>query len=462
MRHKIKDYVDSHRRELLEPLLTLLRQPSVSAQGLGVGECAGLLSRIMAEAGIKARVMDTAGFPVVYGEVSGPAGAPTLLIYGHYDVQPAEPLAAWMTPPFEPDLRDGRVYARGAGDNKGQLLAHVLAVKAFRDTGTPLPISMKFLFEGEEESGSPSLPDFVARHRDLLAADLVVTSDGPKHETGRPMVFFGLRGLLYIELIARGPNRDLHSGHYGGLAPNPAMALCRLLGTLKDERGRVTVEGFYDDVVKPTPCERELLKAIPFSEDEVRRDLGVPDLDRVGDLRGLEAVMFAPSLNISGINSGYGGTGSKTVIPSQAVAKVDMRLAEAQDPDDIYEKVCRHVRRHASGIEIEIRRAPGGSPPSKTSPELPASQAVIRAVRAASGVEPVIMPLLGASMPDYIFTKVLGIPSIGMPYANPDEHNHSPNENLRLEDYYGGIVTSSYILRELAAAGLPPKGRTSG
>ncbi|MDP2871516.1 MAG: M20/M25/M40 family metallo-hydrolase [Bacillota bacterium] len=456
MPHRIKAYVDSHRQELLAPLLSLLRQPSISAQGLGIRECATLLGEVMASAGIDTRVLETAGFPVVYGEAPGPAGAPTLLVYGHYDVQPAEPLSAWITPPFEPDLRDGRVYARGAGDNKGQLLAHVLAVRAFRGTGTPLPVNVKFLFEGEEESGSPNLLEFVSRHRDLLQADLVVTSDGPKHETGRPILFFGLRGLLYVELIARGPNRDLHSGHYGGLAPNPAMALCRLLATLKHPDGRVAVEGFYDDVVKPTPYERELLAAIPFTEEEARRDLDVAELDRVGDLHGLEAVMFAPSLNVSGITSGYGGAGSKTVIPSLAVAKIDMRLAEAQNPDDIYDKVCRHVRRYAPGVEV--RRAPGGSPPSKTSPELPASQAVIRAVRAASGAEPVLMPLLGASMPDYIFTKVLGVPSIGVPYANPDEHNHSPNENLRLEDYYDGIVTSGYILRELA--GLPAKGRT--
>jgi acetylornithine deacetylase/succinyl-diaminopimelate desuccinylase-like protein len=460
MPHRIREYVDAKRRELLDPLLALLRQPSVSAQGQGVAECAVLLRDVMQRSGIEARVMDTAGFPVVYGEAKSPAGAPTLLVYGHYDVQPVEPLAAWITPPFKPDIRDGRVYARGAGDNKGQLLAHVLAIKAFRDTATPLPVNVKFLFEGEEESGSPNLLEFVARHRDLLEADLVVTSDGPKHETGRPILFFGLRGLLYIEVTARGPNRDLHSGHYGGLSPNPAMALCRLLATLKDGSGRVTVEGFYDDMVRPTPYELELLNTIPFCEADVRRDLDVSALDRVGDLHGLEAVMFAPSLNISGITSGYGGAGSKTVIPSLAVAKIDMRLAEAQDPDDIYAKVCRHLRQRAEGmgIELQIKRAPGGSPPSKTSPELPASQAVIRAVRSASGAEPVIMPLLGASMPDYIFTKVLGVPSIGVPYANPDEHNHSPNENLRLEDYYDGIVTSGYILRELA--GLEPRGQT--
>lgn len=436
----------------LDELLSLLRIPSVSAQGTGLEDCAAALAGIMSSGGIGAELLPTAGAPVVYAHLPGPPGAPTILFYGHYDVQPPDPLDAWHSPPFEPEIRDGRIWARGAGDNKGQLLAHVFAVQAYLATGTSLPVGVKFLFEGEEESGSPNLEGFVAANRDLLGADVVITSDGPKHESGRPLVFFGLRGLLYVELEARGANRDLHSGNKGGLAPNPAMALCRLAATLKTADNRVAVDGFYDDVRPPTPYERELLAAIPFDAAALAADLGLSELDQVGDLSPLEALMFEPTLNICGLHSGYGGPGGKTVIPARAVMKIDMRLVADQDPDDIWLKLQRHVAQHGPGIEL--RRRAGGTAPSKTRPDLPVCQAIIAAVRRASGEEPVILPTLGASMPDHIFTKTLGLPSVGVPYANPDENNHSPNENLGLAEYYSGIRTSAYLLEALG----PPQG----
>jgi acetylornithine deacetylase/succinyl-diaminopimelate desuccinylase-like protein len=441
-------YIHAHRDEALEVLCRLVRQPSISAQGIGMHECAELLRGVMAGAGIKVRLMETAGYPVVYGEAAGPSGAPTLLIYGHYDVQPPEPLDAWQSPPFEPVLRGGRLFGRGTADNKGQLLAHVLAVGAFQATGTPLPVNLRFLFEGEEESGSPNLPAFVDQHRELLSADAVLTSDGPKHESGRPQVFFGVRGLLYVELTSRGANRDLHSGNKGGLVPNPAFELCRLLATMKRPDGRVAIAGFYDDVAPPTPYERELMAAIPFDEQQVKEDLGVAELAWVGGLSPAERLMFEPTLNVCGLLSGYTGPGSKTIIPARATAKIDMRLVANQDPDDIYAKFCRHVAEHAPGIEV--RRLEGGCPPSKTSPELPVCQAVIRGAGRAAGVAPVVLPTLGGSMPDYIFTRVLGLPSIGVPYANWDENNHAPNENLGLKDFYLGIHTTAHILREVA------------
>lgn len=446
---EVLGHLEANRSRHLDDLLALIRVPSISAHGAAVRECAALLQRMLQERGISARIMETNNQPVVYGEVAGPPGAPTVLFYGHYDVQPPDPLDEWISPPFEPEVRDGRIYGRGAGDNKGQLLAHVYAVAAYLAAGVPLPVNVKFLFEGEEEIGSPHLEPFVAEHLDLLAADVVITSDGPKHDTGKPVLFFGLRGLLYIELEAQGANRDLHSGNKGGLSPNPAMALCRLAASFKTEDNRVAVEGFYDDVVAPTDYERELMARIPFDEDLVRRDLGLCELDRVGDLSPLERLMFEPTLNICGFHSGYGGPGSKTVIPSRAMMKIDMRLAANQDPDDIWRKMERHVHKHAPGVKI-TRLGPGTAP-SKTRPDLPVSQAMIEAVRQAAGTEPVVLPMLGASMPDYIFTRVLGLPSIGIPYANPDENNHSPNENLGLEEFYAGIVTSTYILEGLGA-----------
>lgn len=441
-------HVRERRSEHLAMLFDLIRQPSVSAEGPGVAAAAELLCRQMQSGGIPAQVLPTRGQPVVYADLPGRPGAETtIMFYGHYDVQPPDPLDAWISPPFEPTIRDGRIYARGAGDNKGQLMAHFLAVQAYLATGTPLPINVKFLFEGEEEIGSPNLIEWAEANLHLLVADAVITSDGPKHESGVPQIFFGVRGLLYVELEARGANRDLHSGNKGGIAPNPAMQMCQLAASMKNPDGTAAIAGFYDDVRCPTPYERELLSRIPFDEAAVAADLGLRELARVGELSHLEKLMFEPTLNIAGFHSGYGGPGSKTIIPAKAVMKMDMRLVADQDPDDIYRKFLAHVAKHAP--DVEVRRMEGGVEPSKTSPELPVCKAVVRAVERAFGAPPVVLPTLGASMPDYIFTKVMGLPSIGVPYANPDENNHSPNENLEVEAFYKGIETSVYILDTL-------------
>jgi acetylornithine deacetylase/succinyl-diaminopimelate desuccinylase-like protein len=441
-------HVRNQRAKHLEMLFDLIRQPSVSAHGTGVAECAELLCRQMQDGGIPAKIMPTSGQPLVYADLPGRPGATTtIMFYGHYDVQPPDPLDAWVSPPFEPTIRDGRIYARGAGDNKGQLMAHFLAVQAYLATKTPLPINVKFLFEGEEEIGSPNLVEWANANRELLRADAVITSDGPKHDSGVPQIFFGVRGLLYVELEARGANRDLHSGNKGGIAPNPAMQLCQLAASMKNADGTAAIAGFYDDVRRPTAYERELLARIPFDAAEVARDLGLRELARVGDLSDLEKLMFEPTVNIAGFHSGYGGPGSKTIIPSRAMMKMDMRLVADQDPDDIYRKFVAHVAKHAP--DVRVHRMEGGCPPSKTSPELPVSKAVVRAVARAYGRDPVVLPTLGGSMPDYIFTQVMGLPSIGVPYANPDENNHSPNENLGVDDFYSGIETSVYILDTL-------------
>ncbi len=445
-------HVDSQREAYIAELFRLLRQPSISTQGIGVADCARLLADQMAASGIATRIMDTApdGWPVVYGELAGPAGAPTVVIYGHYDVQPPEPLDAWHSPPFEPTVRDGRVYARGAGDNKGQLLAHVLAARTLGAVRGGPPVSLKFIFEGEEEMASRHLPDFLRRHRDLLRGDLMYSADGPMHVTGRPIVTFGCRGLLYIELEAAGANRDAHSGHYGGLFPNPAWELVQLLATMRGPDGRCLIEGFYEKVREPTDYERGLIAEIPFDREEFLRANALDHLDPAAE-RGRTAydgVITLPTCNLAGFGAGYTGQGSKTVLPARALAKIDMRLVKDQEPDEIWELVQAHVRRHAP--HITVRRL-GAVRPAKTDPALPVSQAVIRGVERAYGQRPLVYPITGASGPQHMFESTLGIPKAGVPYANYDENNHAPNENMALDLFIQGITCTLAVLDEVAA-----------
>ncbi|HUZ02202.1 MAG TPA: M20/M25/M40 family metallo-hydrolase [Thermomicrobiaceae bacterium] len=450
----------SRREEFLATLFRLLRQPSISTQGVGVEECAELVRVVLEEHGVPARLLPTDGYPVVYGELTAGPDANTLLIYGHYDVQPPEPYEAWDSPPFEPTIRDGRIYARGSGDNKGQFLAHVLALKLLADRGRLPRLNVKFLIEGEEESGSPSLPDFVERHPDLLRADLLYAADGPAHLSGRPVVFFGLRGTLKMELEARGANRDLHSGNFGGPVPNPIWILARLLSTMRDAAGRITIDGFHDRVRPPSDYERALIAAIPFDADEFKRNLGLAEFDGPADRSYFEKIMFQPTLNVTGIAGGYSGRGAKSVIPSRVVAKLESRLVADQAPDEAFATIERHVRRHAPDVTI---RNLGGTLPSKTSPELPVSRLVVKAVGDAYGVEPVVMPVLGASGPNYLFTDVLRIPAVWTTYGPPDENNHAPNENMTLESFFKGIRASALLLQRFAALprdqlGRPPAG----
>lgn len=442
-----REAIEARKNAYLETLFRLLRQPSISTQGVGVDECAELVAKILEENGISARIMPTAGLPVVYGERLTGADAPTLLIYGHYDVQPPEPFEAWVSPPFEPEIRDGRIYARGAGDNKGQFVAHILALQLLVDLDLMPELNVKFLLEGEEESSSPNLAPFIEQHRDLLKADLMYAADGPMHPSDRPVVFFGMRGNLKMELIATGANRDLHSGNFGGPVPNPAWTLVQLLATMRSPEGRVLIEGFYDNVVEPTEGERQLLERIPFDAEEVKRDLGITEFDGPQEFSYYEKTMFQPTLTITGINSGYTGTGAKSVIPSRAVLKLESRLVPNQSPDEIYAKIERHVRQHAPGVSI---RKLAGTYPSRTSPELPASKAIIEAVGEAFGVEPVVTPAIGGASPNYLFTNVLGIPAVWATYAPADENNHAPNENIRVDDYFKGILASALVFRKVA------------
>jgi acetylornithine deacetylase/succinyl-diaminopimelate desuccinylase-like protein len=444
----IRSEVNGRRDEFLDTLFRLLRQPSISTQGVGVDECAELVESTLEAHGISGRIIPTDGLPVVYGELLAGDDANTILIYGHYDVQPPEPYEEWVSPPFEPTIRDGRIYARGVGDNKGQFLAHILAIKLLSDLGEMPRVNVKFLLEGEEESGSPNLGPFIEQHRDLLTADLLYAADGPMHPSNRPVVFFGLRGHLSMELTATGVNRDLHSGNFGGPAPNPVWKLVDLLSTMRFPDNRVAIEGFYENVTPPSEFERELLQRIPFDDTEFKENLGIDAFYGPSDLSYYEKIMFQPTFNITGISGGYTGKGSKSVIPSKAVLKLESRLAAGQTPDEVFAKVERHVQRYAPDIAI---RKVGGTLPSKTSPELPVSRTVVDAIAEAYGREAVVMPVLGASSPNFLFTDVLKLPSIWTTYANADEDNHAPNENMTLDAFFDGIVASAVVLQRFAA-----------
>jgi acetylornithine deacetylase/succinyl-diaminopimelate desuccinylase-like protein len=441
-------YVDERRQEFLDRLIDYVSRPSISAYGQGIGEVAEYIAGVMNRLGLHARIMPTAGWPMVLGERNERPGAPTVLLYGHYDVQPPDPLEAWTSPPFEPTIRDGRLYARGVGDNKGQHFAQLMALETLLACRGELPCNVKVLLEGEEEIGSPQMAPFIEAHREELRADLVITSDGPVHESGRSLIVFGVRGVLNFELRVRGANRDLHSGNWGGVAPNPLWTLVHLLATMKNERGEVTIEGFYDNVKPLSDLEREVIARLPGDVEEVKRDLGLQRLDQPLD-RGLAERLSAwPTFTINGLHGGYGGPGSKTVLPHEAFARCDIRLVEAQSADEIYSKVEAHVRRHAPEVTL-IRH--GSMEPSKTPMESPFTQPILSAISAAQGEAPLLVPALGGSLPDYVFTKILGIPAFTVPYANADESNHAPNENLEIERFFRGIKTGVAMLSYLGA-----------
>ncbi len=448
--HVLADIEENRDRDLAA-WMKLVKQPSISAQGVGMRECAWLLVDIMQDAGIEAECLQTAGSPVVYGEaLSGRPDDFTILFYGHYDVQPPEPLDEWITPPFEPDIRDGRVYGRGAADNKGQLLAHVFAVRSYLDVLGDVPVNIKFLFEGEEESGSPNLRPFVEANRELLSADLVYTADGPMHDDGTPVICFGIRGMLNAEIRVRTAAHDNHSGNKGGLIPNAAQELARILSRMWDDDGEIIVEGFWDDVREPTDVEMALIEDLPYDPAGMSEVFGVSDIGLSREEFYLN-LMFRPTLTINGLRSGYTGEGTKTVIPCTAAAKLDMRLVPDQDPERVFQSIRNHV--HSCGANVEEAEAicVKGVPPSRTRTDTPAAQAVISGVASEHETDPIVMPSLGATLPDYIWTDLLDTPSVMVPYANADETNHAPNENMDIAHFGAGIRTSAMVLQELAS-----------
>lgn len=449
-------YLEEDFETYLDDLKRLVEQPSISATGEGVSECVDLVVELCRAYGFdNAYSVETDGQPAViaHAESDDPT-ASTILVYGHYDVQPVS-AEEWTTPPFEASIRDGptgrpRLYARGAGDNKGQWFAHLCAVRALRQT-TGLPTNVTLLLEGEEESGSPNLDVVVREHADDLAADFAYVADGPVDVSGRPHVLMGARGMLYVEVTAEGPNRDLHSGNYGGPVPNPAWELVHILSSMKDETGRITVDGYYNDVRPIADLDRETLNAMPFDAESVKNDLDINGFAAGSGDSYLEQLLYYPTLNIAGFTSGYGGEGMKTIIPSTAQVKIDMRLVADQDPDDIYEKFTAHVLDHESGtIDVSVKRL-GTMTPQRTPLDHPIADLVLDAVDTGWDADPILKPTLGGSLPTAVFADVLDLPVVTVPYANADENNHSPDENLVLNCFDAGIRTTIALLREVAS-----------
>ena len=452
----LSSYLQNARPRQLEELLEFLRIPSVSTDPERRGDVrrAAEFVRVGLErAGLSAQIMETAGHPVVYAERVGDADAPTVLVYGHYDVQPPEPLELWTSPPFEPVVTDEKIVARGASDDKGQVYAHVKGAEALLATQGALPVTLKFLIEGEEEIGSPSLGAFIEDHRDLLAADVVVISDGAMAAPGVPTITYGLKGLAYAEVRVKGAAMDLHSGAFGGGVPNPINGLAKMIAALHDDTGRVAVPGFYDAVQEITDAEREAFKRVPFDESEFAEDLDLTATPGEAGYTVLERLWARPTLDVNGIGGGFQGAGAKTVIPAEAMAKISCRLVPDQRPDDVFEKLRDYLLELAPpGLTVEVENLHGGEP-ALTPLESPAVKAAASALREVYDQEPIFARTGGTIPVVSTFQKELGADVVLVGLGLESDRAHSPNESFDLINYYRGIETSAALLGALGMLG---------
>jgi acetylornithine deacetylase/succinyl-diaminopimelate desuccinylase-like protein len=437
----------------LDLLFDFLRFRSVSTKpdhAPKLRACADWLCALLHHGGFRAEVAETGGHPAILARGPEVPGKPTVLIYGHYDVQPEDPADLWTSPPFEPDIRNKRVFARGATDNKGQILAHLLgAIHLLREEGT-LPVNLVFLIEGEEEVGSTHLDDFIRARRDELRCDVIAISDTGMVAEGHPTLTQSLRGIAAMEVIVRGPSTDLHSGIFGGGVMNPAAALVKLLASLHDDKGRVAVPGFYDDVVKPDPAEREALAALPVSDADFQRETGVRVLAGEEGFSTVERIGIRPTAEINGLTSGYQGAGTKTVLPSTASAKLTFRLVPNQKPDRVLNLVEIHFHNHLPpGVELEIIRGHGGMPYALDL-KSPWCAAALRALETTFGRTPALMREGGSIPIVQTFHDLLGSETLLLGLAAPDCKAHAPDENFPLENFEAGIRLHQNLLRELA------------
>ncbi|HWZ31608.1 MAG TPA: dipeptidase [Bryobacteraceae bacterium] len=446
-------FVEKNKDRFLEELKDFLRIPSISTlpeHAPDVQRAAGFVADSLRTAGLEnVEIIPTAKHPLVYADWLHAPGKPTVLCYGHYDVQPPDPLELWTSPPFEPTLRDGNLYARGSADDKGQMYMHVKAVEALRAVNGTLPVNLKFLIEGEEEIGGESVAKYVAENATKLKADVALVSDTALYAEGIPTLCIGLRGLIYTEIEARGPSRDLHSGLYGGTVPNAVFALAELVSKLKDPSGRIMIPGMYGDVQQPSAAEKQSWSTLPFNEQEfLKNEVGAKALTGEKGYTVLEKVWARPTLEIHGIAGGFTGAGAKTVIPARATAKVSMRLVPNQDPDKILAAFKKFVRENTpAGVETEVRVLSSG-PAIMVNPDHPAIDVAARAFKDILGRDTVFVRS-GGSIPIVgDFAKHLGIPTILMGFGLPDDGLHSPNEKYKLSNYYSGIMTIAHFFEE--------------
>lgn len=451
------EYLKHHRERHLHELSEFLRIPSVSAKSEhreDTRRAAEWLAERMLEAGLHtAEVIPTGGHPIVLGEWRGAPGAQTLLVYGHYDVQPPEPLDEWDSSPFEPELRDGKLFARGSVDDKGQVYLHLKAVEAHLAHSGHLPVNVVFLVEGEEEVGSPHLSEFLESNAERLRCDAVVISDTTMFAEGIPAITVALRGLAYMEVRVQGPAGDLHSGSYGGAVVNPANALARIISQLHDQRGRVTIPGFYNEVRELSDSEREALRNLPFDEEKLRADTGAPALGGEAGFSVLERLGARPTLDVNGLLSGYTGEGAKTVLPARAMAKISMRLVPDQDYRTIERLFADHVRRLApDGVTVEVEALHGGHA-WRADPEGPVFDAATRALETAFGRAPVHMREGGSIPIVRAFQETLSAPVVLIGFGLPGENAHAPNEWMSVDVFHRGAQAIALLYDELRPAG---------
>ena len=443
-------HIDGNRERYLTELFPLLKQPSISATGQGIQACAELLARMVQEVGLMAQILPTGGHPVVFGDSLSAEAPFTLLIYGHYDVQPPEPLDKWVSAPFAPEIRDGRIYGRGTADNKGQFFTHLKAIDAVRQVVGQIPIRVKLLIEGEEEIGSVHLSSFVQTHRELLRADLALGVDGNIHSSGRPEIALGMKGMLYVELVVRGPRADLHCGK-DPLVVNPAWRLTWALSTLKDRDSRILIDGFYDRVVPPSRDDLAWLDLVPVEMETLLQTYGVDSfLGGVAGTEALRRLVFEPTCSIDGLGSGYTGPGMKTIIPTTATAKLSLRLVPDQTSGEIFTKLRAHLDRRGFH-DIELRKL-GTFEPSRSTVDRSLLEQIVRTVAAVYARDPLLFPLFstGGSGPDFVFTRDLKVPSVWIPCAQfKDKNAHAPNENLTVEGFLNGIKTTAALILTL-------------
>ncbi len=450
------NYVRENRDRHLNELMEVLRIPSVSTDPSRAGEVKRAAEWVKARldrAGCtRTEIFKTHRHPVVYGEWLDAPGAPTVLVYGHYDVQPEDPVDLWTTPAFQPTIRDGRLYARGACDDKGQFIIHVNALEAFLKAEGSAPINVKFLIEGEEEIGSPNLEPFIAAHKDLLACNAVVVSDTAMFDKKLPSIVHGLRGLCYIQVDVRGTARDLHSGTFGGAVINPAFALAHIIAGLKDAKGKIKIPGFYDKVRKLTAAERKAMRRLPHTDTAFKKSIGAKDLFGEPGFTTLERIWARPTLEVNGIWGGFQGDGAKTVIPAVAHAKISMRLVPDQKPKEIVAKVTAAIKKLApKSVEVKVTHIHSGEA-WLADTDHKALRAAASAVKRAFGKSPVFTREGGSIPVVATFARVLRVPSVLMGIGLHDDNLHAPNEKIDLDNFFNGNEAAVYLMEELGAA----------
>ncbi|CAB1077143.1 Acetylornithine deacetylase/Succinyl-diaminopimelate desuccinylase and related deacylases [Olavius algarvensis Delta 1 endosymbiont] len=448
------EHLEANTSLYLGELMAFLRIPSISSlpeHAADVNRAAEWVAERLKTAGIEAvKILPTAGHPVVYGQWLHAPDKPTIMIYGHFDTQPVDPLDLWTHPPFEPVIRDDRIYARGASDDKGNMLIPILAVEAMLRTRGSLPVNVKFFFEGQEEIGSPQMPDFISAQRDLLACDMVLSSDGGQWEENQPALNVGRRGLSALQIDLQGAEQDVHSGTYGGTFQNPIHALAQLITSMRSPQGKILVEGFYDAVQELSDSERAQIAEIPYDETQYLAELGVDQLYGEAGYSTYERAWVRPTLEVNGIWGGFQGEGIKTVIPSLAHAKITCRLVPDQEPDQIFDLIAAHVAKHAPvGAKASVKKLAGSADPFQISFDHPGNQAAREVLKKLYDKEPYIARTGGTIPVCGSFLKYLGAHLVNFAFGLEDENLHAPDEFFRLSSFKRGLSAYGMILEEL-------------